>query len=229
MNLPAWDDRSSKYGTKIRVGLWLLSVVGTGNTFTKAQLREAFPGVEQVDRRMRDLRQHGWKIDTNKEDASLTLNELRLVRAGEEIWKPGKSSAGSVISNKERMAVMAADNFMCVVCGIGGGESYADSDYETAQLSVSRRPVHLPDGGVVDRFVTVCKRCKAGASDAVIPTLPEVLDGIEALDLRDRQALNSWIKAGRRLPGGAERVWGQYRRLAAGSRLEVEERLRSRP
>ncbi len=90
MTLPAWNDDEAKFGTKIRVGLWLVTEVRVGNTFTKAQLRDAFPGVEQVDRRMRDLRQHGWKIDTNKEDASLTPNELRFVQAGDEVWKPGK-------------------------------------------------------------------------------------------------------------------------------------------
>src|SRR4051794_13683960 len=100
MVLPAWDDTSTKHGTKIRVALWLLSVVGEGHLFTKAQLRDAFPGVEQVDRRMRDLRPHGWQLLTNREDASLSPDELRFVKAGEEVWDPRKASVtGDTLSN----------------------------------------------------------------------------------------------------------------------------------
>lgn len=229
MLLPSWKDPRSKFGTKIRVALWLLSEVGVGNTFTKAQLREAFPGVEQVDRRMRDLRQHGWKINTNKEDASLTPNELRFVQAGDEVWVPGKGKASTqALSSKQRMAIMAGDDFMCVVCGIAGGETYVDSPRETAQLSVSRRSVQLDDGTTVGQYVTECARCKAGSIPGATATLSDVMDAIGSLDFRDRQTLASWINAGRRKPSHVEVLWTQYRRLPATARQEIEHRLRSR-
>jgi hypothetical protein len=230
MALPAWDDGNAKFGTKIRVALWLLTQVGVGNIFTKAQLRDAFPGVEQVDRRMRDLRQHGWMIHTNKEDASLTPNELRFVQPGEEVWKPGKAKpAAGTLTSKQRMAIMAGDDFMCVVCGIAGGETYADMPHEAAQLSITRRASTLPSGQVVSQYVTECKRCKAGDIPGAAATLAAVMEGIDSLDLRDRQTLASWVTAGRRRPSKVETLWTQYRRLPAEARDEVENRLRSRP
>jgi hypothetical protein len=42
---PAWNDPNFKGGTMARGALWLLQEVGEGNTFTKEQLRVAFPGV----------------------------------------------------------------------------------------------------------------------------------------------------------------------------------------
>ncbi|MEV7969425.1 hypothetical protein AB0O34_26085 [Sphaerisporangium sp. NPDC088356] len=230
MALPAWDDTSSKYGTKIRVALWLVSVVGEGNLFTKAQLRDAFPGVEQVDRRMRDLRPHGWQILTNKEDASLSPNELRFLKVGEEVWDPKKAtSSGDTLSNKQRMAVFAGDDFMCVFCGISGGETYPESAHETAQLAVTRRPVELAGGETVIQYVTECRRCKAGSPVNMMDSLPGMIDAIAALGPDEREVLASWISKGRRQPDSVDRLWSEYRRLPAGARKNIAEHLKFTP
>lgn len=50
------DWRDGALGTRVRVALWLRDEVGVGNVFSKAALRAAITGAEQVDRRMRDLR-----------------------------------------------------------------------------------------------------------------------------------------------------------------------------
>jgi hypothetical protein len=62
MTLPRWNDRNLKGGTMIRTALWLVSEIGEGNSFTKEQHRAAFSGIAQADRRLRDLRDHGWVI-----------------------------------------------------------------------------------------------------------------------------------------------------------------------
>lgn len=230
MVLPAWDDTSTRYGTKIRVALWLLSVVGEGNLFTKAQLRDSFPGVEQVDRRMRDLRPHGWQILTNKEDASLSPNELRFIKAGEEVWDPRKATAaGDTLSNKQRMAVFAGDDFMCVFCGITGGEVYPESAHDAAQLTVTRRPVELNDGKTVIQYVTECRRCKAGSPANPVTRLLEVIDNISALSSDERETLASWIASGRRRPDSVDRIWSEYRRLPADARESISDHLRFTP
>ena len=72
----------------VRGALWLLQVVGEGNTFTKNQLRDAFPGVSQVDRRIRDLRDYGWVVYSSTEDASLLREDQRFVKAGVPVWDP---------------------------------------------------------------------------------------------------------------------------------------------
>ncbi|MEU8205554.1 hypothetical protein [Streptosporangium sp. NPDC049046] len=230
MILPAWDDTSTKHGTKIRVALWLLSVVGEGNLFTKAQLRDAFPGVEQVDRRMRDLRPHGWQILTNKEDASLSPNELRFIKAGEEVWDPKKATAsGDTLSNKQRMAVFAGDDFMCVVCGITGGEAYPESAHETAQLTVTRRPVESADGETVVQYVTECRRCKAGSSAGSVVSVSDLIEDIVTLDHDEREILASWVSRGRRQPSKVDQIWAEYRRLPADARRSITDHLKFTP
>lgn len=78
--MPSWENE--KLGTMKRAALWLVDVVQEGGTFTKEDVKGAFPGVSQADRRVRDLRAHGWKIDTAREDASLGQHEQRFVAAG---------------------------------------------------------------------------------------------------------------------------------------------------
>src|SRR3954452_13389047 len=110
MTVPDW--KTSTKGTRVRVALWLHSEVGDGGTFKKAQLREAFPGVEQIDRRMRDLRAEGWVLATYREDRSLEPDELRLVQVGGRVGEPTyRSRQSSTITDKERKAVFAADNY----------------------------------------------------------------------------------------------------------------------
>lgn len=89
--IPSWRDE--KRGTMVRCALWLVTEVGLGEVFTKTQLREAFPETSQIDRRMRDLRDRGWRIATNREDVTLSSNEHRFVEMGAEVWKPGQSKA----------------------------------------------------------------------------------------------------------------------------------------
>ncbi|MFI6015329.1 hypothetical protein ACIBAG_42320 [Streptomyces sp. NPDC051243] len=85
--LPDWTNE--KMGSMVRAGLWLMTQVGEGNVYTKDQLRRAFPNVAQIDRRTRDLRTHGWVLDTNRDDPALAPHEVRFVRAGEPVWEPG--------------------------------------------------------------------------------------------------------------------------------------------
>ncbi|MFH9135051.1 hypothetical protein [Streptomyces sp. NPDC017524] len=85
--LPDWTNE--KFGTMVRAALWLVTVVGEGGVFTREDLKAAFPGVSQIDRRVRDLRDHGWLIATNRDEAILGAHETRFVRAGDPVWRPG--------------------------------------------------------------------------------------------------------------------------------------------
>ncbi|MET8717756.1 hypothetical protein ABZV52_31895 [Streptomyces sp. NPDC004735] len=85
--LPDWTDQ--KMATRVRTALWLATEVGEGNVYTKEQLGAAFPDVAQVDRRVRELRDYGWVIATNRDDPSLTSHEARFVQAGDPVWEPG--------------------------------------------------------------------------------------------------------------------------------------------
>jgi len=212
----------------IRGALWLLQVVGQGNTFTKNQLRDAFPGVSQVDRRIRDLRDFGWVVYSSTEDASLLREDQRFVKAGIPVWDPKARQAGApkkAISAKERQAVLVRDGYMCTLCGISGGEPYPDDSVQTAVLSVSRRTVISDHGGETQALVTECKRCRAGIGPAPI----DVTDAVAAasgLGEGERRRLLRWMERGRRGTTELDRAWAAYLRVPSDQRADVAVRLK---
>ncbi|MFI1913256.1 hypothetical protein [Nocardia sp. NPDC020380] len=228
MPLPDWrDDKTG--GTMIRSGLWLVLEIGEGNVFTKEQLRDAFPGVSQVDRRVRDLRKYNWVILANTEDSHLLPDEQRFVKAGVAVWDRNerrKADLAIAVPATDRQAVFERDGYMCTVCGIGGAEPYVDDSNTTAVLEVARRKSILPSGEEDVLLVTECKRCHTGARDKTTDA-SEVLAEIHALDPSDRRRLARWIDRGRRGSTPLERAWNGFRRLPADARERVQSELQA--
>ena len=215
MEIPDW--RSFRAGGRIRVALWLRSEVGTHGVFTKSQLREAFPGVEQIDRRMRDLRPDGWVIATYQEDRSLSVEELRLVTEGAPVWEQGfRSRNPKPITSKQRRSTFLADNFMCVYCGISGGEPYPEDPVQTAKLTTA--PSHSTEDGL-HLYITVCNWCHVATLEEDDPS--EVRLGFLNLDGVARHQVIRWIRKGCRERSPEELLWGRYRRLPGESRARL--------
>jgi hypothetical protein len=223
MEMPSWEDTG--LGTMKRAGLWLVQTVGVGNTFNKIDLRDAFPDVSQIDRRMRDLRDHGWRIDTNREDVSLGSNEQRFVQQGEPVWEPGRATrrAAATITAAQRHELLVKDGHMCRSCGIGPGENYAGT-YVASQLDVARREVTLPSGAVEVQMVIECNRCRVGGR-GLTADLGEVLNRIGRLPSFERQILAQWVDKDARPFSELESLWAAYRTLPAESRSAVRESL----
>jgi hypothetical protein len=212
----------------VRGALWLLQVIGEGNTFTKNELREAFPGVSQVDRRIRDLRDYGWVVYSSAEDATLLREDQRFVSAGVPVWDPKARRANApekAISTKERQAVLARDGYMCTLCGIAGGESYPDDAIMTAVLAVSRRTVTSNDGRPSQVLITECKRCRSGDAPAPLAASDVVAVATE-LDPRELRRLVRWMERGRRGATELDRAWSSYLRVSPDERPQVAERIR---
>lgn len=211
MNLPDW--KTSSAGTRTRAALWLASEIGEGGVFKKSQLREAFPGVEQIDRRMRDLRQDGWELSTYSQERSLAVDELRLVKIGGHVWEANyESKRPRSASGRERRETFARDNFACVFCGIGAGETYSDDPASSGQLSVMWW-ANDPQGG---RYVTTCKRCRNpllgnGSGDAAF-------EAAAALDPAETRVLVEWIRTGYRAPRQIDEAWSLVRLLSQAER-----------
>ncbi|MCG3040460.1 hypothetical protein L7D48_07740 [Streptomyces sp. S1A] len=223
MDMPSWRD--NKLGTMKRAALWLVQEVGLGNTFTKNQLREAFPDVSQIDRRMRDLRDFDWKIHTNREDVGLDTHEQRFVEQGVPVWEPGKATrkVGSTITAAQRHQVMMRDGHKCRSCGIGPGETYTGTDV-TSQLDVARRSVRLPTGRTETQLVLECNRCRIG-NRKLKTDLGEILTRIDKLPAIERKILSSWIEQDSRSFSEIEDIWAAYRSLPAEAREHVRESL----
>ncbi len=224
MNLAKWNDPSLKAGTKVRTALWLVGEVGIGNSFTKEQHRSAFPGITQADRRLRDLRPHGWVIHTKAEDVTLNAEEQRFVAMGDPIWERGGSSKNlhKGLTAKMRMMVLAENDYQCGTCGIAGGESYPDAPHLTAILSVSRRLVSLPDGKKKMIYVPECKLCAAGFHGNQVDTAV-LVESVNALSTEERSLFARWLKEGRQ--GGIDCLWTTFRRLPAEAKMAVRELL----
>ncbi|MEU9597634.1 hypothetical protein AB0E06_12575 [Streptomyces sp. NPDC048109] len=225
--MPTWDDPELDAGTMVRGALWLVQVVGQGNTFTKEQIRAAFPGVSQADRRIRDLRDYGWVMLTNTDDATLTAEDQRFEKSGVPVWDPVARRAATpqkAISNKEKQAIMARDHYMCTICGISGGESYHDDSNQTAVLSVTRRKTVLLDGSEDTLLATECKRCRSGSNGAPARA-DEALAAIKDLDPGEQRRILRWMERDRRGTTPLERAWNTYRRLPADAREELRSAL----
>ena len=212
-----------------RAALWLVAEVGEGEVFTKAQLRDAFPDTAQIDRRMRDLREFGWQIDTRREDPHLEAHEQRFAKTGDPVWMPGaaKRQRAGGVSAAQRREVFTRDDNICRSCGIAGGALYSDGSYESAQLDIARRAVVKPGGEESVELVTECNRCRVGGRflKADLGRLLAAIDGLGALE---RRVFTGWIDADKRELALIERLWGDYRSLPAESRDEVRDALRAR-
>jgi selenocysteine lyase/cysteine desulfurase len=123
-------------GSMIRAACWLASEVGEGGIFTKEELRDALPGVAQIDRRVRDLRKHGWVIEEARQGAGLVANQQRLATIGTAVWdKEARMAAPiSVISAKVREEVFFRDGHACRRCGIAAGEVFDDDASSDSEL-----------------------------------------------------------------------------------------------
>ncbi|WP_030297988.1 hypothetical protein [Streptomyces katrae] len=222
MGLPSWTDQ--KLGTMKRAGLWLVAVVGEGNVFTKEDVKKAFPGVSQADRRVRDLRDFGWRIDTNREDLTLGQHEQRFVAQGDPVWEPGKGTRPAAsITDTQRREVLARDGHHCRSCGITSGETFPGT-YVSAQLDIARRPVLQPDGTTLVEHVAECNRCRVGGR-GLTADLPDVLARLSRLGGMDRKTLADWMLADAREFAEVERLWAAIRTLPADARNTVREAL----
>jgi hypothetical protein len=220
--MPYW--KTAKVGSRKKVALWLAQEVKPGNVFTKAQLRDAFPDVQQIDRRMRDLRDDGWQIDTNREDASLGAHELRFVRQGLPVWEQNVQSAGTMtFTANQRREILQRDSHICRSCGIGPGEPYPDNAGRS-QLDIARRSVRLPDGTEQKLPVTECTRCRIGRGKDPAD-VGRLLGQIDRLSPIERRMLADWVSKGHRDFGTAEHLWGEYASLPAEARKAVQDAL----
>ncbi|WP_424922314.1 hypothetical protein [Streptomyces sp. wa53] len=222
MTMPSWENE--KLGTMKRAALWLVDVVQEGGTFTKEDVKGAFPGVSQADRRVRDLRAHGWKIDTAREDASLGQHEQRFVAAGEPVWEPGKATkSSSVITDTQRRTTLTRDGNRCRSCGITPGQAYSGT-FETAQIDIARRKVKLPNGTSSVQLIAECNRCRVGGR-GLEADLAGVLERVQKLGGLQLQTLKDWVSADEREFSVVEQVWADFRTLPAEARDTVRDSL----
>lgn len=199
--------------------------IGVGGTFTMLQLREAVPGANQVDRRMRELRQAipPWTIRSSQNDASLPPDHYRVeVIGGEKL--------ASKPSAKVRREVFEKAGNRCEVCGIGLGEEYVEYPGTIARLQLGHW-VPLDQGGSPTKASNLrseCHLCNGAIRHlgGVAPTAASVEARLLALRRASRADFLRWVEQGRRDVDAAETLFYELRQLPAESRELVLARLR---
>ena len=188
-------------------------------------LREMVPGANQVDRRMRELRQAipPWVIKSSQSDPTLPPDSYRVEVIGGERLAPRPSA-------KTRRQVFEAADHRCQVCGIGLGEEYAEYPGVTARLQLGHwQP--LDQGGSPTKASNLraeCHLCNGGIRHltGAIPTAASVGARVRALPRKARSDLLRWLDQGRRDVEPAETIFYELRSLPAESRDEIIEKLR---
>ena len=186
------------------VGQWIVQNVGIGHTFTIEDLRRAFPGVNQVDRRMRDLRPMGWELP------HVGGGLYRLVKVGGT--EPVKQ-----VSQRVRREVFDAAQWRCQVCGVGAGEPYPDDPDTLCKLQLGH---WVPKGqaGHSDSPANLraeCQKCNEGIRDkqGAVVTAASVRARAIALPKAKRRQLVEWMQLQRREQDAAEKLWYEWRQL----------------
>ncbi|MFF5666839.1 HNH endonuclease [Streptomyces griseofuscus] len=214
-----WTDQ--KIGTKVRLALWLRDVIGEGNTFTKAQLRNAFPESAHVERRLRDLRENGWEIETKLTRVSLERDELLFSRAGEPVWDPATRAAHvarRAPSARVRREIFERDRRACVRCGLQAG-------VVPLELAFIVSPAH---GGTSDpdNLITLCPNCHLAVDRTPRPSgEEEIWSRVEGLSPGEQSRLLAWMALGRRPVSAIEQVWQLYSTAPSSHRDALKERL----
>lgn len=217
--------RNPKLSSRVRVALYLHHEVGEGHRFYKTDMRTALPGIEQVDRRMRELRELGWVIRNYKDSPTLLPNELLLERVGSRIWEKGLAlPSASRVSSALKRQVLDRDSNRCVVCGVAAGEPYPERPDLRARLTIG----HLvPKGRLgwndLDNLRTECALCNETARHLTqSPVDVDLLKArVKELPRAEHAKLAGWVLSDRRHFTETERLWAQYRQLPAPQRDDI--------
>jgi len=204
---------------------FLRNEVGIGNTFTMTQLRERHPGINQIDRRMRDLRPAGWVIDSCQTDTSLPIDTYRLVKIGGDTLPPA-------VSGRARREVFEAANNRCQVCGVGAGEPYPDEPNRICRLQIGHWIPKDQGGHGTSRgnLRAECQRCNEAMrnSQGSMVTSQSVLVRAGNLGRSARAELIQWMTQGSRDQSESEKLWYEWRQLPPSEQEIILEELERR-
>ncbi|MBW1599978.1 HNH endonuclease [Streptomyces sp. JJ38] len=213
--------------SSIRLVAEFIAGVGPGGTFTKLDLFRAVPDVAQADRRMRQLREMGWRIDNYKINPNLRPNEYRVVELGVRIdlGEPAPKTVRKNITGPKRRRILERDGHTCQVCGIQAGAAFPDAPERRATLTVGHViPVNRAGSNDDENLRAECQRCGDEARDVTTdpPTKEQVLAHLSHLGgLKEKRRLYGWMQAGRRTLDDTEKLFIDWARLSPADRLTV--------
>ena len=228
MSEPLW--RNPDASAKKRVAHYLYDEVGEGGKVSVEKVRRDIsgPGLTQIDRRMRELREVGWEILSYKDMPALQPDEHFLKKVGDRIWEDGYRWPTKRLTPATRRQVFDRDGQACAICGITFGTEYPDVPGTIARPMVGHI-VPLQHGGTdeLENLRAVCHLCNSTGAPAGPD--PERVDAlareVEQLEPHDKQALAAWMLTGRRTFTRAEQLWASYSHLPPQDKERIREAL----
>ena len=180
---------TKKKSIKKKVADHFLSNIG--KVVTTAELRDLCHPQVAFQRRIRELREEGWPIESHLDNANLKPGEYVLT--GEPPEKPTKSERR--ISNRVRAQVLERDGNTCQACGIGADEEYPDTGRK-ALLQVG----HIQDrahygGDDISNLRTLCARCNEGGKHLTQepPTWSWIFAQVRRTRRDHQKKLRAWL------------------------------------
>jgi 5-methylcytosine-specific restriction endonuclease McrA len=195
------------------LGDWIRSV-GVGVVFTRNDIQAAFPGVDQLDRRVRDLRGCGWIIVTNRQDKNLRPGQLRCDQFGVDHRTPGPTDS-------VRRAVILRDHRQCQVCGAIAGQHYPGEPDRTAHVEAAYRTGAR--SYAASAWEARCDRCFGADNGHPTGDADRVWAAINDLSGEDKETLRAWMEIGRRPIDSADRVFADLCALPPAERDRIAE------
>ena len=196
------------------LGDWIRSI-GVGVVFTRADIEAAFPGVGQIDRRVRGLRESGWTIITNRQDKNLRPGQLRCDQFGVDHRTPGPTDF-------VRRAVILRDHRQCQVCGIIAGHPYPGEPDSTANIEAARRTGAR--GYAASAWEARCGRCFGADNGHPTGDADHVWSAIDELSREDKETLLAWMEIGRRPIDNTEALFADVCALPPQERARITAR-----
>ncbi|MDY6869036.1 MAG: HNH endonuclease [Actinomycetota bacterium] len=231
--LQKWPGTNRRLGGVPKLAAYLYFNVDVGGSFTMRDLRaalgdEAPDDAEHLNRRLRELRKHGWRFASYKDRAGQEVDSYVLQAKGKRIWL-GERTKHSGISAAVRRAVLDRDQNRCVICGVGAGEPYPGEPNARARLTTGHRTAAARSGPASpDNLQAECSRCNEPVGDT--PPNPEVLGEVMAsvkqLRAADKAELLAWLESGYRHRSKVDFAYDRTRKLAVSEKEQVMEYLR---
>jgi hypothetical protein len=150
--------------------------------------------ISEWARRVRELREEGWDIATDKDEASLKPGQYILRSSAPAKPRPSFDRA---ISKKTRAFVLDRNGFTCQMCG-------AEAGSEVPGRPGTRVRLHM--GHVIDRhhggtdeannLRALCSRCNEGLSDLALPrpAWTQLLTQVRRATREDQLRVLDWLK-----------------------------------
>ena len=160
-------DPGSRGSTRRLIARWLIEHVGEGGVFTiedveKMLQAQGITRRREADRRVRELREIRWQIGNYLTDKSLTAEQHRLIKIGDDLLDPHfRWPQGRRPSARIRRIVYRRDNSTCVLCGVQAGQAYPDEPNRRVRLSLGRiLPGSKGGSYTIANCRVECERCQ---------------------------------------------------------------------